>query len=476
MVASLWVVRPAYSSPKVTLSTNRNVPLGLAVNGNSVFVGSSVTTADVVKVDASTNTLVEGAGLTLAASAGLVALCVDNSASPATIFAVVDNGASPATVYKIRQDTMALVGSLALSAGETNPTRIIHNGTYVLVLCGTSPGKLVQINGAPATPVRLGALTLGTGEDAPKAITHDGAGNKVYVGCNSTPGRVIKTDVSGGSNPARVSQLDLAYNHVGALEYGRGYDGYLYAANGAPAGVGAAAVYQIKPSDMTVVDSLLAPEILSDYGWSSMVFDSSSAVSPGRYVYALAYLPTAEGLLYQIDTGWKGGGLRVSRRFTFDSGYNVSAGSHLAFNGSYLFYPTNESPGRVVKFYPGALGLVIYPLSESGQSWDRKIIGKIFQPIGADLPISRTYGRNGRAGNLDHVVRTGVDFDAHYIRTAEDEETLALCQPFAFIGDFGPVAVRRSFPAYIGDIHTDWPFGKHVNHSVLDFDYVEIGI
>lgn len=462
-----WSIRPAYACPRLTLTTGYDAPLAIAVNPTTAqaFIAPSQTNALVSKVD-----LVAMAQLAVTGALGggnVVAMAANNGASPATILVAMSN--TPATLYLIRQDTLATTVTLNLNAGEGPVRRLAFDGTYFLASIGASPGRLVVISAAGA---RLGAVTLNGGENDPHALTYDGAGN-AFLGCNTNPGTIVKCAINAGA-PTHTSAANLALQNIGALEYGRGYDGLLYAGAGAPGGTGATAFYQINPTTLAVLNTVTL-NTLTNAPIAHMVFDTLSP-APGRYIYALLnYTTSVSGYLVRLDTGFTGGGFRIASSYNIDSTHSISTDSQIAFDGASLVFGSFTVPGELNKHNVQNLGLLLR-VQEFPYLFTNQDIGELFQPIGADLPIARTYGVNGRANHMTHIVTPRTQFSDFYTQMYEENLWIKNIRPFGFLGDFGSDPYRWGAAVKIFGVATSMPEGPFSQTAFVGFNIVEIAI
>lgn len=455
MALGIWVLRPSYLGVRLTLASGYTAPRAIAATGTSVFVAPSTGMAVVQKIDTSSSTFaVSATSAALSANVAAMAL-MSNLATPQ--IAVITNE-TPAKVYKLRQDTLAQVGTtLTLSTGEGPATRAVYDGTYLHVLIGASPGRLVAVDpSGVSNPLRSHALTLNSGENTPRGLTYDAPNLMVYVGASN--GNVVKI-LNVPATPAytRQTALTLPLTNASALAFG---NGYLYAGAGGAGGTGHAAAYQINPTTMAVAASVGDPYVLDGWAFTDMRFDSGS-LSPNRFVYASAYKASTSGELYQFTTGADGDGFTLSRRFGLDDNYILDADSQLAFvpttsplTPNYLYFSQYVDPGILVRFDTAAIGLILKP--RAGWEYDRPTQEVLYKPVGANDLTIRTMGVSGRSGRMTHLIRNLSSEDAFYIRREEDEATICACRPFAYLRDPSPAAYAITRAVAISAPHMNW--------------------
>lgn len=457
-----WVLRPAYAPDRLSLPAGEQAPRAVAAVGSIVYAAPSVSASPIVY---RANTAVSPFVITntsspLSAPArAMVAL--NNLATPAVVVATDE---TPAKLYKLRQDNLVAIGAtLTLAAGEGPVTRLVYDGTYIHALIGSSPGRLVAVDPAgTGSLIRSHALILNAGENAPRGLTYNAPTFHVFVGASN--GAVVKVLLNPGvPSYTRVSSVTLSLTNASALEYGRGWDGYLYAAAGAAGGAGVTAVYQVNPTTMTVRRTVSTPYTPTNFQFSHMWFDETS-IRPGRYLYAL--LAGSPGYVLQFDTGRDSvdepdHGFRLARRYTLDYNYNVDADSQLAFVAGasvlypdYLYFSQYVNPGVLVRFDTSRVGLVLRP--RYGLDFSRDSREVLYAPLGAKEMRVRTMGVRGRAHSVSHVVELKTDFDGQYAQVHDDEATLAAMQPFAWLGDFAPDAYRVTQKVVISGVRCLW--------------------
>lgn len=427
---NLWTLRPSYSySGQYELDTTGTTK-AVVVQAGFVYAGCDTGSALARKINADTMALVASSA---ALSGDVAAMCYD-ALNNHILIATTE---TPARIY-IMDMNLATVGSLVLSSGEGTVRAMAHDGTYLYVVCGTSPSRVVVLTTNAATPVRTGALTLAAGENAARSIDYDGLG-AAYVGCATTPGKIVKVIVTAGS-PARAAGLSLnvagiPWGNAAVVCYDRfNTDKYLYAFAGAA--VQLEVMFKIDPSDLSIVDAVGGR--FEGLTFTDAVMDTSSN-NPGKYIYVAAYNPSIVpvlGIMEAWDIGSHGGGMRSSRRFTMNN--PDSEPWAVAFDGTYLYIAStsNTTIPSVIKFDRTYLGLTLY--LRDGLSYSHPIYGEDFNIVGLGNPITRTYGTQGRVYEpMTHLVVPKDTFEHNRLQAEEDMAVVVNCVPYGFMHDWG---------------------------------------
>ena len=92
------------------------------------------------------------------------------------------------------------LASLSMAAGENNPYPCVIDAAAGFAYFGTltTPGRIVKIQLSDFT--RVGAITLESGEDSLGGAAIDQPKGLAYFGCEMAPGKVVKVDI-GVSSP-----------------------------------------------------------------------------------------------------------------------------------------------------------------------------------------------------------------------------------------------------------------------------------
>lgn len=466
---NLWTLRPAYGySGRTALEVTGTVK-SIVVRAGFVYEGCDTGSALARKLNADTMALV---GATASMTGNTAAMCYD-ALNNHIIIATTEN---PARIY-IKDMDLVNVGSLVLNSGEGTVKAMIHDGTYLYVVCGTSPSKIVVLTTNATNPVRTGAVTLSAGENAARSIDHDGLGT-VYVGCATTPAQIVKVFNTAGV-PARVNAITLS---IGGVTWGNAavvaYDRYnangkLYALAGSASQL--EVLFQINPLTMDILNA--AGGRFSGLTFTNAVLDTLSS-NPGKYIYATAYNPAISPIL-GITEAWDIGsqnlmempGLRSSRRFTMN--YPDSEPWGLAFDGTYLYIGSNTSEPvpYAIKFDRTYLGLTLY--LRDGITYHHPIYGEDFPIVGLGNPITRTYGTQGRVyDSMVHLVIPKDTFDYTRLQAEEDMATVLNCVPYGFMHDWGTwgrAVAHASAPQMQNQ-------GPHVNLAEITLNFKETAI
>jgi hypothetical protein len=183
----------------------QDIPYSLATDGTYVYSGMNTFPGEIVKLAATTMTLV-GSPLVLNTEENDIRLLVHSAGSdPDHLYAFTHT--SPSVMAKVDLTTFTQSGSVSLLPGEDDvlAATIDSVGDNIYAACFTTPGKIVKLNRVSMT--RTLAATFPSNAN-PDAIVSDH--NDIFAGFYQTPGHVL-----------RLSKEDLSVEDTLALSEGQ---------------------------------------------------------------------------------------------------------------------------------------------------------------------------------------------------------------------------------------------------------------
>lgn len=310
--------RPEALYQTLTLAAGENNACALAYDReNALFVGCNTTPARIVKVDATTMQRLGAMTLPVGAAETRVAALV--AISPDIIIHV--SYTNPFVVTRINGRTMKVSGQLtgadeAVSDKFGRP--ITFDGEFVYIGCDSTAGKVVKIN--PYTMTRVGGVTFDTGINNVMSMVY--LNGYLYAGCETNPAYIVKINPR---NMAVVSSVQLAVGHNNARAMTT--DGrHLY--------VGC----MTSPLQVVKFDPETMAEVAA-YVAGAGENELYSMTTDGQHVYAGTWADPS--VLIQLNPADM---TRVSAT-TLNPGYP----SDLMFISPHLITSTDTNPGQVVR-------------------------------------------------------------------------------------------------------------------------------
>ncbi|WP_089006489.1 S8 family serine peptidase [Micromonospora viridifaciens] len=223
----------------------------------------------------------------------------------------------------LRVDAAALAaGENVLFSGLVDPA-----GRYAYFGTQTSPGRVVKVD--LSTFRRVGAITLADGENYLNSAVIDPAGRYAYFGTGTSPGRIVKIDLA-------------TFQRVGTITLGNG-ESYLRSAVIDPTGRYAYFGTGTAPGRVVKID-LTTFQRVNAATLSSGVDNLRSAVIDPAGRYAYFGTGTSPGLVAKLDlTAFAEAGViaMVSESLFYSAVIDPA--------GRYAYFGTGTSPGRIVK-------------------------------------------------------------------------------------------------------------------------------
>ncbi|MFG3701916.1 S8 family serine peptidase [Micromonospora sp. NPDC047620] len=223
----------------------------------------------------------------------------------------------------LRVDAVTLAaGENVLFSGLVDPA-----GRYAYFGTQTSPGRVVKVD--LSTFQRVGAITLAEGENNLNSAVIDPAGRYAYLGTGTAPGRIVKIDLA-------------TFQRVGTITLDSG-ENYLRSAVIDPAGAYAYFGTGTAPGRVVKID-LNTFQRVDAATLSSGVDNLRSAVIDPAGGYAYFGTGTAPGLVVKLDltTFAEVGVIAMVSESLFYSAVIDPV-------GRYAYFGTGTSPGRIVK-------------------------------------------------------------------------------------------------------------------------------
>ena len=192
----------------LTLAAGENIVRSMVLTGGFLYAGLQTIAAKVVKINPSTMATVS----TLTLNAGEdVALSMATDGSSL----MVGTDTNPARVVEVALSTFTRSGAVTLNVGETSAASMTYDSIGATFYVGTlvGPSKIVQVNAGG--PTRITAITLNAGENNCYAMAI--IGSNLYCGLGTTPGMIVKVDISAGAVRNSVLSLSAGENDIRSM-------------------------------------------------------------------------------------------------------------------------------------------------------------------------------------------------------------------------------------------------------------------
>ena len=241
----------------LTLNSGENICNCLISDGTYLYAGLGTSPAKIVKIDLSDFTRVSSLTLNIGEN-----ICTDLVSDGTYLYAA--QYVFPGKITKIYLSDFTIVSTLDLTAGEGLCTHLLFDGSFLYI--GLRGGNKIAIINIPTFTV-VSSISLLPSDSATHYLASDGT--YLYAAQNTTPGTIIKIDLSDNTIVSR-----LTFNIGENSSRGIIFDGtYLYVG----LGTSPAKIVKIDLSDFTRVSSLT-------FGGGSD--ECESLFSDGTYIYA----------------------------------------------------------------------------------------------------------------------------------------------------------------------------------------------
>ena len=295
----------------------------------------------------------------------------------------------PGIVSKIDIATWSISELLLLNVDEVNLQAIAasSDGMFLFVGCLSSPGRVVKINVADFR--RVDAITLASGENIVVALAV--SGNFLYAGCLLSPGKVVRIAIDTWAIVGPTITFASGEDNVVALAVS---GNFLYAGClGFPGKVVRIAIDTWAIAGPTIT-------------FASFENDVRALAVSGNFLYAGCATSPGRVVRIAIDT-WAIAGPTI----TFAAGENNLVA--LAVSGNFLYAGCNVSPGRVVKIDPISL-LVLFSRLQSADIGGRFTVRAGLVCAEADPARPVDYAADGNhAPRFRGLLNTAVRIRSH---------------------------------------------------------------